>query len=145
MFKARTIPNYDAQAVLTKVDFSDDDMCWEWQGNIDTYGYGTYGNQNHMVHRVVYELLIDKLELKDTIDHLCFNRSCVNPNHLEVVPLRDNILRGNNAASINSRKTHCIKGHEFDLYNTYTHPKRGTRHCRPCQSSRSIKKDRIKP
>lgn len=135
--KRRPIPDFDPQSVLTKVDFQDE-SCWEWQGNIDNYGYGTYGKQNYMVHRVVYEMLVDKLKPEETLDHLCFNRSCVNPDHLEAVTLGVNVLRGNNPHAINARKTHCLNGHEFDEQNTYIHPKRGTRHCRACNTLRSL-------
>lgn len=134
MLEAVTLPTYDAQKVLTKVDFSDDDTCWEWQGNIDKNGYGTYGKRNHMVHRVVYELLVDKLGAEDSIDHLCLNRCCVNPNHLEVVSLSENILRGGNPYAVNARKTVCGKGHEFNDNNTYIHPKRGHRQCKICRN-----------
>ena len=137
--KRRPIPDFDPQSVLTKVDFQDDG-CWEWQGNIDQYGYGTYGNQCYMVHRVVYEMLVDKINPEDTIDHLCYNRACVNPDHLEAVPFTVNVMRGNNPYAINKRKTHCLNGHEFDEVNTYIHPKRGTRHCKACNSLRSYKK-----
>ncbi len=143
----RAIPNFDPQSVLSKVDFRHDEDCWEWQGNIDTYGYGTYGHANYMVHRVVYELIVEMLEPVDTLDHLCFNRACVNPNHLEKVPFDVNVLRGNNPHAINKRKTHCLNGHEFTPENTYIHPKRGNRHCKRCQRSRKstslIKKERI--
>lgn len=133
----RTIPAYDPQSVLTKVDFQTNG-CWEWQGNVDKNGYGTYGNQNHMVHRVVYEMLVDKLSPEETVDHLCLNRACVNPDHLEEVSLKVNVLRGNNPNAVNARKTHCLIGHKFDDDNTYIHPKRGTRHCRACNHLRSL-------
>ena len=138
MRSRRPIPAYDPQKVLTKVDFQTDG-CWEWQGNIDRYGYGTYGNQNHMVHRVVYEMLVDEIQPDETIDHLCFNRSCVNPDHLEAVTLGVNVMRGNNPHAINARKTHCLMGHEFTEANTYRHPQRNTRHCRTCATARSAK------
>lgn len=132
----RLIPNYDPQSVLAKVDYQDEG-CWEWQGNIDKYGYGTYGNQNHMVHRVVYQLLIDELRPDETVDHLCYNRSCVNPDHLETVPLAVNVMRGNNPYAVNARKTECLNGHEFTEANTYIHPQRGSRHCKACNNQRS--------
>lgn len=139
MIKARLIPNYDAQSVLTKVDFGDDDMCWEWNGNIDQYGYGTYGNQNHMVHRVVYELFVDKLGTDEFLDHLCMNRSCVNPNHLEIVAPVVNVRRSNSICGINHRKTHCVMGHEFTPDNTYTPPQRlNRRYCKRCQDMRCL-------
>ncbi len=131
MLEAREIPNFNPQAVLGKIDFQDG--CWEWQGHITRYGYGTYGKQNYMAHRVVYELLVDKLGPEDSIDHLCLNKRCVNARHMEVVPLIENVFRNNSPTSVNHRKTECKNGHEFDEVNTYIHPTRGTRHCKQCQ------------
>lgn len=113
MLEARTIPNFNAESVLTKVGFDTDDKCWEWQGYITHYGYGVYGKMGYMVHRVVYELLVRKLGPEESIDHLCRNTKCVNPNHMEVTTLTENVLRSNNFYAINARKTHCKHGHEF--------------------------------
>ena len=134
MLEAREIPYFDPQSVLGKVDFQDG--CWEWQGHITRFGYGTYGKQNYMVHRVIYEMLVDKLGPEDSIDHLCQNKRCVNPEHMEVVDLIENVMRNDSFYSINHRKTECINGHEFDESNTYIHPTRGNRHCKKCQVTR---------
>jgi hypothetical protein len=145
MLDARTIPTFNAQDVLSQVSFDSDDKCWEWNGYITKYGYGVYGHMGYMVHRIIYELLVDKLGTEESIDHLCKNKKCVNPNHLEVVSLRENVLRSNNFYAINARKSYCKHGHIFDDDNTYIHPKRGTRHCKKCnklaQQRFNIKKE----
>jgi late competence protein required for DNA uptake (superfamily II DNA/RNA helicase) len=65
------------------------------------------------------------------IDHLCRNRRCVNPDHLEVVTAQMNTLRGETLAAANAAKTQCDHGHEFTEENTYAY--RGHRHCRECR------------
>jgi hypothetical protein len=131
MFKASVIPQFDLARVMTRVEKSD--SCWNWKGNITHYGYGTYGNRNFMAHRVVYQLLTGNLRQEDTLDHLCKNKGCVNPRHLEPVSLRVNVLRSDNPNAVNARKTECHKGHPFTDDNTYIHPKRGHRQCRTCR------------
>jgi hypothetical protein len=69
----------------------------------------------------------DGLEL----DHLCRNPGCVNPDHLEPVTHKENMLRGFNPSATNARKTHCHKGHFFDAENTYI-ATTGARRCRTC-------------
>ncbi len=111
--------------------------CWEWIGAIIPQGYGTIGNRKTVLaHRFSYELLVGGIPEGLTIDHLCRNRRCVNPEHLEAVTLRDNLFRGENICGVNSRKTHCPKGHPYDATNTYHRPD-GGRDCKICQIVRS--------
>lgn len=70
------------------------------------------------------------------IDHLCRNRGCVNPDHLEAVTQRENILRGEGLAAANARKTHCPKGHPYSGENLYVVPSSGRRQCRICADAR---------
>ena len=110
--------------------------CWEWIGSRDVrHGYGHYPVcrarwSNLRAHRVAWTLLRGPLPLDITIDHLCRNRACVNPDHLEPVTNRENILRGESPTAINARKTHCKRGHEFTEENSRT--KDGRRECRVC-------------
>lgn len=107
--------------------------CWEWQGQVDRDGYGrmTVNYRPHLVHRVAYELFIGAIPEDYEIDHLCRNRPCVNPAHLEAVTKRENSLRSLSPPAINAQKTHCIHGHEFTPENTRI-DKSGRRGCRAC-------------
>jgi hypothetical protein len=107
--------------------------CWEWTG-CRVRGYGTFSLNGKMVRapRFAYETLVGLFPDGLVPDHLCRNRGCVRPLHLEPVTLRVNTLRGESFSAINARKTHCKRGHIFDQTNTYT-PPRGERVCRICQ------------
>lgn len=114
------------------------DSCWNWIGTIKTQGYGTFcfNYKKYYSHRFSYELYKNKIPEKFEIDHLCRNRKCVNPDHLEAVTSRINNLRSGSPSAINSKKTHCIRGHEFNKENTYF-SKTG-RHCKACERKRAI-------
>jgi hypothetical protein len=117
--------------------------CWNWTGALDN-GYGRFqggprGSKVHRAHRLAYELLVGPIPEGLVLDHLCRNRRCVNPDHLEPVTNRINVLRGEGWAASRARQTHCIHGHEFTPANTYVDPKRGTRGCRECRRGRQTK------
>lgn len=121
-------------------------ICWLWMGHIHD-GYGRIGGK--AAHRVVYTIVKDDIPKGLQLDHLCRNRRCVNPDHLEPVTQRENILRGEGIAAINKRKTHCKNGHEFTPENTYIRGSRnGNRECMICrnisvQKSKKRKKELI--
>lgn len=116
-------------------------QCWEWQRAKDKDGYGKLRVNGVAVyaHRYYYEQKYGPIPEGLTIDHLCRNRACVNPEHMECVDIRENILRGQGHAAINARKTHCIRRHPFDESNTYI-TKAGSRECRKCHKERMKKR-----
>ncbi len=92
------------------------DTCWLWNASIKSNGYGQFSGQGHPLyaHRVAYELAHGPIGPHLTVDHLCRVRRCVNPSHLEVVTMAENIRRGMSASAQNLRKTHCNRGHPFN-------------------------------
>lgn len=134
-------PTPPHERVLAKVEQIGD--CWMFTG-ATSKGYGRVAiwtgppgsrfQTTHQAHRVVYEALVGPIPDGLTLDHLCFERRCVNPAHLEPVSLQENVRRGadrNPTVIANRSKTHCPKGHPYSLDNTYTPPS-GGRFCRTC-------------
>ena len=113
-------------------------FCWTWTGHLD-HGYGRFwdGTRDVYAHRWIYERYRRLVPRKLTIDHLCRNRACVNPIHLEIVSNRVNVLRGTGVTAKNAAKTHCVHGHEYTPENTFH--RRGTnwRGCYICIRQRS--------
>ena len=120
--------------------------CWIWKGSIIPGYYGGYGHlkikqKGVGAHRAAYELFKGKIPNGLTIDHLCRNRKRVNPDHLEVVTMKENILRGSSPSAILARQTHCKKGHPFTTKNTYFIKQSKThgpmRQCKTCKGIKS--------
>lgn len=104
------------------------DTCWTWIASLDGRGYGQFDHQRS--HRVSYELLVGPIPEGLVLDHLCRNKRCVNPDHLEPVTHLENLRRGTPGSAHNTRKTHCPKGHEYTPENTRV--KDGKRNCKAC-------------
>ncbi len=111
--------------------------CWQWMRGMTPNGYG-YAQRNGAkrgAHRLYWEEVNGPIPSGMTIDHLCNNPSCVNPAHMTLATLRENILRGSSPWAVNARKTHCPAGHQYDASNTYI-TKQGKRHCRLCDAAK---------
>lgn len=122
------------------------DGHWLWTGSLATRGYGRIriDNQRPLAHRLAYELYVGPIPDGLTIDHLCRVRACVNPDHLEAVPMRVNILRGVGATAIHARQTHCKRGHPLVGEHVYL-SSNGHRRCRTCQLERHAARYRSDP
>ena len=116
--------------------------CLEWRGGLKTGGYGhmRVNGPRKQAHRLAYELYVGPIQQGFQIDHLCRNHVCVNVQHLEAVPQRINVLRGDGIAATNAVKTHCDNGHPFTAENTYIRPgSNDNRDCRQCTRDRGAR------
>lgn len=117
--------------------FKVSDGCWEWKDRKVKDGYGQFKIKNtyYRAHRYSYFVFVGPIPDGLTIDHLCNNTSCVNPEHLKSATLRENLMRGGSLGAVNSRKTHCKYGHPFSEENTIYYERDGVpgrRRCRAC-------------
>lgn len=115
--------------------------CVEWTGFLDRDGYGQFrpgGRTSSKVrsHRWAFEYFVGPIPDGLVLDHLCRNRACVSPAHLEVVTSQENWLRGDGPARINAGKTHCINNHPLSGDNLYV-ARDGKRACKTCRKTRA--------
>ena len=122
----------DARRFAHKFVVDSDTGCWEWTAG-KGLGYGQFWVNGKLrnAHRVVYEYLVGPVPEGLELDHLCRNRGCCNPWHLEAVTHAENNLRGIGITAQNAIKTYCPEGHEYTEENTYVH--RNKRYCRECK------------
>lgn len=108
--------------------------CWEWQASLTAGGYGQYYPTKRMprrAHRVAYEALVAAVPAGLVLDHLCRNRVCCNPAHLEPVTQWENTLRGDSPIAAHAAVTHCPAGHPYSGDNLRIR-RSGRRACRAC-------------
>lgn len=125
-----------------RIDFNGNNGCWRWTGSLSEAGYGNLGmtkTQDSKIgrvraHRFIYLFLTGQSGEGLVCDHLCRNRSCVNPNHIELVTQYENSKRGNSFEH-QRLKTHCKYGHPYSKDNTRFEPN-GARRCRECNKIR---------
>lgn len=122
--------------------------CQVWQGNLNNGGYGILNidRKQYRAHRVSYVIKNGEHEEGLVLDHLCRNRACVNPDHLEPVTTRTNVLRGEGISAMNALKSHCPRGHAMIDANRITDTV-GThgRACRSCDNAaRSARRQGLK-
>lgn len=115
-------------AFLTKTHVTD--TCWLWAGAVQSSGYGSFGadGRTHLAHRFAYEALNGSIPDGMSIDHLCRNKLCVNPAHMEPVTLAENVRRADKASG---RTSVCSKGHPLTQ-----HPSKPQQWCRTCNNER---------
>lgn len=110
--------------------------CWLWSGSLVWGGYGQFKVSRNTVraHRFSYQFLVGPIPDGLHLDHKCRVRSCVNPDHLRPVTIRENNLLGEGPAAWNMAKTHCPAGHEYTPENTRIGGRNKSRFCRACQA-----------
>lgn len=125
------------------------DGCWLWVASQRPDGYGQiwirfapgpHGRRLESAHRAVFEELVGPIPAGLVIDHLCRVRLCVNPDHLEPVTQRENLIRGEGFAAKNAAKTHCNSGHLLageNLVVVTDGDGNRRRKCRQCRKDRS--------
>lgn len=144
----RTLTRYGADQFMTRIVVEErgfETPCWVWKGPHHELGYGLlhFEGRRFYAHRVSHILFKGPIAPGLTIDHLCRQHPCVNPDHLEAVTRGENVLRGHHAKVLAHHRGCCVKGHPMDDENTYTSPK-GQRQCRSCRRVRQREQARAR-
>ena len=119
--------------LVNRTDFNGPNGCWVWTGSFNENGYGLFTDHEYgsvLAHRLALHVAGRPVPEHLTVDHLCRNTACVNPEHLEAVTMRTNVHRGIAPAAANVLKTHCKRGHPLSGDNLKVVGNR--RRCRAC-------------
>lgn len=121
----------------SKVESGRSGDCWIWSGALQRAGYGSFwwDGKIRLAHRVAYEELVRPVPSHLQCDHLCRNRDCVNPGHIEPVTRQENVRRGKRGR-LHEPKSHCPQGHELVDENVAIYD--GRRICKQCRRERAL-------
>lgn len=134
-----TLSPKEHKRIFKKISINDDTNCWEWKGSLDQQGYGLlwYKRRTERIHRIMYAFFVKPIPRGienrkfGQVDHLCRNHACCNPEHLELVTQKINVLRGDGITARAAKQINCIHGHPLEL------TKNGKRRwCRTCDYAR---------
>lgn len=132
---------------MEKVDRHHPSGCWIWTGGKQTSGYGGFwdGQRDERAHRFSFRMFCGEIPAGFHVHHVCCNPSCVNPEHLQTMTRRDNLLASDTLPGINARKTLCKRGHPLSGDNLRI--TNGARICKTCDAfrSREYKAKRSRP
>lgn len=129
-----------AKRLMKSVEFAGNG-CWNWTAAKSHFGYGNIfvSGRGMYAHRVSYQLFKGPIPEGLSLDHLCRNPSCLNPEHLEPVTHKENMKRGFISRGKGGSDTHCPRNHERNDENTHVSDK-GIRSCRACARERAREK-----
>jgi hypothetical protein len=138
------LPQRTIDLFWSKVTRLGDSDCWTWLARKSYNGYGlffTYANGNRVAlraHRLAYALQHGHVPAGLVIDHLCENRACCNPSHLQAISHTENVRKGRAPSALNGKKTHCKRGHPLEDARGYgAAGAKGWRVCRECLRRRN--------
>lgn len=138
-YQLRTLKRFNQKYVISKIKFFNGTACWTWTAVRGTHGYGVLSihGSSGCAHKFAYEFFVGRIPDGLELDHLCKDRGCVNPRHLEPVTHLENVRRGS-AGEPRRKITHCPKGHPYSGDNLYNR-REGGRACKICRKEYSKK------
>ncbi len=129
------------EKVFEQISINKETDCWLWTGRLNGLSYPVIfkpKTKDHkkgetLVHRWIFQYYKGEIQKGFHVHHICNNKICVNPQHLEALDVNSHLKKGNSPSTINSRKTHCKRGHSLD--NAYIEKPNGKRHCIICRNN----------